>query len=87
MIDAFALVDRLSTFSLGGLVALILVCSYFKIWVWGSVVTELKADFERRTLEFDKRLAKEEQAKEKWEAAAVSLMGMADKLAAKSNQS
>lgn len=43
MIDAFAIVDRLSTYTLGGLVTLILICSYFKVWVWWSVVQDLIA--------------------------------------------
>lgn len=68
MIDALALVDKLSTVGLGGLVTLILVGSYFKLWVWGSVVVEMKADFERR-------LEEEKQAKLRWENAALSATG------------
>lgn len=44
MVDAFAIIERLSTYTLGGLVTLILIGSYFDKWVWGSYVRELKAE-------------------------------------------
>lgn len=76
MSEALALVDKLSTVSLGGLVVLALIGSYFKVWVWGSVVLEMKADFERR-------LAEEKQAKQRWENAALTAAGLAGLLAKK----
>lgn len=85
MIDAFAIVDRLSTYTLGGLVTLILICGYFKLWVWGSdarnTVTNLKADFDEQRKDFERRLLKEEQAKERWMEAAFAATGAIEVLA------
>jgi hypothetical protein len=74
MIDALALVDKLGTVGLGGLVALILFGSYFKIWVWGSVCVEMKADYERR-------LEEEKAARQRWEDAALTATGRLEMVA------
>lgn len=68
MIDTLAIVDRLSTYTLGGLVTIILIGSYFKIWLWYSAYIEMKTDL----LE---RLAKQEQLTERWMEAALGAAG------------
>lgn len=71
MIDAFAIVDRLSTYTLGGLVTLILVCSFFKLWVWGSDLTAMQSDYE-------KRLIKQELATEWWKTMALRATSLSE---------
>lgn len=68
MIDAFKIADLLSTYTLGGLVTLILIGSYFKIWLWYSTYIEMKTDLLQR-------LAKQEQLTERWQEAALGAAG------------
>lgn len=71
MIDAMSLVDRLSTYTLGGLVTIILIGSYFKIWLWYSTYLEMKTDLLQQ-------LAEEKKAKQRWEDAALAAAGRLD---------
>lgn len=71
MIDAFALAQKLGGVSFATLLVFILIGSYYRIWVWGSVVTELRADFEQRILKY-------EASSERWQAMALRATGLAE---------
>lgn len=71
MIDALAWIDKLSTFTLGGLVSIVLVLGYFKKWRYGSEYDEMKADLTARAV-------KAEQMSERWMTAALGATSLAE---------
>lgn len=72
MADALALAQKLieSDVKFATLAVMILIGSYYNIWVWGRELTARQADF-------DKRLAKAEEIATKWESIAIKATGLA----------
>lgn len=68
MIDA---AQKLSGLGFGSLAVVIIVGSYYGIWVWGSQMRAREAEYERR-------LQKAEANAERWQAAYERTIGMAE---------
>lgn len=93
MDDAISLAQKIGAIGFGGGLALILVGSYFKIWLWYSTHLEITtaliqqatarhAELEKRIVDmqtdFERRLAKEEAMSNDWRDMTLKAAGLAE---------
>lgn len=71
MAETLALAKEISSISFPVLMVLILIGSYFEMWVWGKQHRKVEADLLAR-------LAAEEKTSERWQEMALRVTGVAE---------
>lgn len=69
MEEALALAQKIATIGFGPLLVLVLIGSYFEVWVWGKQHRAVVADLVAR-------LAKAEERGDKWQNVALDTAGV-----------
>jgi hypothetical protein len=75
MVEVLALAQKLSGIGFGTMLAVILIGSYYRKWVWGRELDELRAGYE-------KQLGEVKDARNKWESIAIRAAGLAENVVA-----
>lgn len=78
MAEAIALAQKLGGVSFATLMVLILLGSYWEVWVWGRQLLREREEFDEQKAELEERLRRAEEISNEWKAMTFRVAGLAE---------